>query len=885
MIHRIRHSHGIEPLEFRIAPAFTSIVDLSLLDGTDGFEISRPTPSSPDGFSEELSGIGDINADGIDDFAVAAPGAGGTGVVAVIFGRSTGFPADLDASQITSTDGFLISGERTGDLAGASVAGLGDVNGDGIDDFAIGAPGIGNLDPGNAYVVFGQKAPFPDNGSLADPIGFVRLKFVAESPGDRVGATVASAGDFNDDGFNDLLIGAPGANGGAGTAYVIFGAPTPAITTAMLSSINGTNGFRMLGDATHVSVGSNAAGLGDVNGDGVDDIIVGSERIDGRGGSTSYVIYGRSGSTSPAFQLANLDGTNGFAIQGGEYFGRGDHVAGAGDINGDGLSDILIASGRQVGKTTVAGAFVVFGKSTGFPSAITLASLDGERGFRVDFGKFRKVTFSSVASAGDLNGDGFADIAVGSAGLRGKANLAGEEPNFGVSYVIFGHADPFEAKFDAAVLDIGGGFTLQNDPSSPFAVTAVRSAGDVNGDGLDDVMVGSKKISDLGAGYVVFGKPVYIATNPDADKVKFNDADGDLITVTAGGRKLTPNNFTFDPLQRALGATARGSDEAADFGLTLGTEFANSTVKVKAKKTSAGGGSGTASMSEIAAPGVGLKKVKIVGRVETIIAGNGQSAISKLIVDTLGPQTGVGLSEFSGPVDTMKIRDELRNATVQVNSDLAFGLKSLLVQGNVSNSQISSTGKLNVVVDGSIFDSTFDAATSLKLGVSGSIQSSLVRALGDTTSAGAAAGKVIKKLIVNGSVANSQILAGYSPLGLSENGAATIGTVKIKGDWVASDLVAGVDAGADGAFGTVDDFGTGAPFALSSKIARIVVKGLVEGTPGADGDHFGFVTAEIGSFKAGGIEQLLIEGPNNDLSGLDLGTDADVTVREMAISV
>ena len=875
-----------EPLESRIAPAFASIVDVALVDGSNGFQISRAVPAMPDGFANALVGIGNINHDGFDDFAITAAGAG-AGSVYVIFGTSD-FDPNLDVATLDGTNGFRIDGLAAGDLTGARVSPAGDFNKDGNDDFIFSAPNAGN-NKGACFLILGQATAFPAVLSLGSPSGVNIVQFNGELAGDHAGASVSGAGDFNKDTFDDIIIGAPGAAAGLGAGYVVFGKAGSGSAVFSLSAVNGNNGFRLLSDLNHVAVGRDVAGIGDLNNDGFDDLAIGSASAGPAPTTTSYVVFGDASTAVTNRPLALLDGTTGFKINGGIFPGRGQHLAAAGDINDDGFDDFLLTSGLVKGHGIRAAAFAIFGHAAPFAADFKLGTLDGTNGFRVDFGKFKHLNFSSVSAAGDVNSDGIADFIVGSAGFRGKT-VAGADADNGTSYVIFGHTGAFAKVFDAAVLEIGGGFTIQNAPATPFFVTDVGPAGDVNGDSFDDIIIGSGKPGDLGAGYVLFGQPVYIATDPASDAVKFSDVDGDIVTVKVGGHKLTQDNFTFsDPSPfHAHGASAASS--TAYFGVVLDNSFANTVVKINAQATT--NGDGFTHVGLISAPDVPLKKIKVIGDVDSISVGDsaapaGANAIGTLDVRTLGPASGLGQSTLYGGVDLLKVRGAIRNTTMAVGNDLASGLKRMVVTGDVTNSHVSSTGKLRMTVNGDVTDSTFDAATFIRaFTITGNLVNTTVRAVGDASTVETAATPAIKKLVVKGSVENSHILAGYDPLGVLTNGHAGIHKIIVNHDWTASDLTAGVAAGTDTFFGTADDLALGGGgFTLPSRIDSISIKGQLFGTATA-GDQFGFVAEEIGRFKVGGVDIIgFTPGANNDLAIFTFATTNDVSLHEVAAPV
>lgn len=219
--------------------------------------------------------------------------------------------------------------------------------------------------------------PFPATLELADLDGEIGFTLNGIAAGDASGVSVASAGDVNGDGISDILIGAfeadPGGRSRAGEAYVVFGrdaASGGAFPPAFeLADLDGTDGFRLHGAAPGDFSGISISPAGDVNGDRIDDIVIGA-RFAGSAGA-SYVVFGRdtatTGSFPPAVELADLDGTDGFRINGIDATdSSGACVASAGDANGDGIGDILIAApladpgGRgQAGET-----YVVFGRDT-----------------------------------------------------------------------------------------------------------------------------------------------------------------------------------------------------------------------------------------------------------------------------------------------------------------------------------------------------------------------------------------------------------------------------------------------------------------------------------------------------------------------------------------
>jgi hypothetical protein len=561
--------------------------DLTFLTPSLGFIIQGDTGSD---WAGRVAAAGDVNGDGFDDMIIGAPlgddgGNWDAGEAYVVFGSASGFgtvdPTGrrvIDLTSLTAAQGFIIQGDVAGDQAAWFVSAAGDVNGDGFDDVLVGAPrgDDGGADAGEAYVVFGSGSSFGtsvttggfprqvvDLTALTAAQGFIIQGDVA---GDFLGNDVSPAGDINGDGYDDLFVGANlGDDGGtdAGESYVIFGSGSSFGTLVGsrrvidLTTLTASQGFIIQGNATG-DMASRVRSAGDINGDGFEDLIVGAGSGDdgGTDAGEAYVVFGTAagfgaldGTGRPVIDLTFLTSSQGFIIQGdmaGD--GAGGSVSSAGDINGDGFDDLIIgAGGGDDGGTNAGEAYVVFGSNTGFGvldatgrQVIDLTALTPAQGFIIQ-GDVAGDGTGSVSSAGDVNGDGFDDLIIGAS----TADSSGVDA--GKAYVVFGSASGFgvvdatgRSVLDLSALTTAQGFIIQGDSAGDVAGVSVSGAGDVNGDGFDDLMVGARFGDDgggnAGEGYVVFGRAfgrTVVTTGTAAAELLIGSTGND--TLTGGG--------------------------------------------------------------------------------------------------------------------------------------------------------------------------------------------------------------------------------------------------------------------------------------------------------------------------------------------------------------
>jgi len=370
-----------------------------------------------DFFGSSVASAGDVNNDGFDDLIVGAPHAG-----------SGNFGEAYVYSGLNGDTIYVFTGEAMSDRFGGTVASAGDVDNDGFDDLIVGASlnDAGGNNAGRAYVFSGQT-------------GDTLYVFTGEADSDRFGISVGTAGDVNNDGFDDLIVGADWNDAGgpeAGRAYVFSGQ-------------TGDTLHIFTGEAAFDRFGSPVASAGDVNNDGYDDLIVGALVSDTGDSSTgrAYVFSGQTGDTIYVF--------TGEAAE--DRFGQ--KVASAGDVDNDGFDDLIVgAIFNNAGGSGAGRAYVFSGQS-----GDTIHVFTGEAE-RDAFG-------NSVASAGDVDNDGFDDLIVGASHNGAVAFYSGR------AYVFSGKTGDTIYVFTG--VDKGDQFGF-----------SVASAGDVNNDGFDDLIVG-----------------------------------------------------------------------------------------------------------------------------------------------------------------------------------------------------------------------------------------------------------------------------------------------------------------------------------------------------------------------------------------------------------
>ncbi|MEZ4235253.1 MAG: integrin alpha [Myxococcota bacterium] len=392
--------------------------------------------------------------------------------------RSVTFPDSVDLG-VADAD-TVLPGETLYDAAGDVVA-MGDVDGDGLADVLVGAPFYGGANyPGRAYLLYG---PLDGDASLA--AADVRLD--GQSNLDQAGDGVAVAGDVDGQGGAEIAVGAPTYDGNGtrrGRVYLVAAPPAGTSNLGTYPSYVGASDDDMTGWAV--------AGAGDVDGDQLDDLLVGAPQFldDYAGAGFGKVLLFRGNAVLADAMLAPAARFLGAAGD-----AAGEAVAGPGDTDGDGLADVLLGAPFDDTRGTEAGAAYLFSGASAVGD-VAVADADG-----VFLGEDAFNTAGwSVGGGDDLDGDGLMDVLVGADWNSSAFQRAG------ASYVVYGRTSPATLVLTDADAKITG------EAATDFAGGAVASAGDVDGDGFADLVIGARGADaggdNGGAAYVVHG-PVY----------------------------------------------------------------------------------------------------------------------------------------------------------------------------------------------------------------------------------------------------------------------------------------------------------------------------------------------------------------------------------------
>ncbi len=511
-------------------------------------------------FGSAVGTAGDVNGDGYADVVVGAPqydnGQWDEGLAFVYYGSAGGLPTTPD---------WTAESDQAGGYLGYAVGTVGDVNGDGYADLVVGTLSYdnGEVDEGAAFVYHGSATGLGPSGTPANADWMVE----SDQGGARLGISAGTAGDVNGDGYADLIVGADMYTNGQtdeGAAFVYHG--------SSVGLTMGAANWTAESDQAGAYFGYSVATAGDVNGDGYSDVIVGASKYDN--GQTdegaAFVYHGSAGglSASPAW-TAEGD-------RAGVEFGFS--VGTAGDVNSDGYSDVIVGAWYyDNGQTEEGRAFVYHGSAGGLSTAPVWIVESDQQGARMG---------NSVGTAGDVNGDGYSDVIVGAHDYDDGATDA-----VGRVYVYYG---------SVAGLPTIADWIVQGDQGSSYFGNSVGTAGDVNGDGYSDVIVGAHYYNS-GLGWGQGRATVYLGSvaglSPTADWTAASDSspayfgwavgtagdvngDGysDVIVAAYGYTNIQTNEgrvFVYHGSGSGLSATAdwwvESNQPDAWFGTSVGT--------------------------------------------------------------------------------------------------------------------------------------------------------------------------------------------------------------------------------------------------------------------------------------------------------------------------
>jgi hypothetical protein len=423
-------------------------------------------------FGRSVSTAGDVNGDGYADILVGAShydnGETNEGQAFVYHGSAAG---------LSATAGWTAEDDQAYANLGYSVSAAGDVNGDGYADVIVGAPFYDNdqSNEGRAYLY---------HGSATGPSTTADWTAEGNQYAAHFGTLVTTAGDVNGDGYDDVIVGAPFYDNGEideGRGYLYQGSA---------AGLNATADWTAEGDQADANFGSSVSTAGDVDGDGYADVVVGAHGHDNdqTGEGRAYLYHGSA---------AGLSAAPGWTAEGNrDYAFFGYSVSTAGDVNGDAYADVIVgASSDSNGESYEGRVDVYLGSAAGLSAAADWSAESNS--FATYFGY-------SVSTAGDVNGDGYADV------IAGAPWFTDPETYEGRVYVYHG---------SAAGLSPTPDWTVESNQDNAYLGTSVSTAGDVNGDGYADVVIGAKWCANgetsEGQAYVYHGSAAGLRSTPD----------------------------------------------------------------------------------------------------------------------------------------------------------------------------------------------------------------------------------------------------------------------------------------------------------------------------------------------------------------------------------
>jgi len=458
-------------------------------------------------FGAAVSIAGDVNGDGYADAIVGAPDyaddQAGEGAAFVYHGSATGLPGSADWSA---------TGEQAGAHFGAAVSTAGDVNGDGHSDLAIGATGYDHdeTDEGAAFVYHGGPAGLATGQAWSA---------MSKQAGALLGWSVSTAGDVDGDGYADVIVGAPRYDHGQteeGVVFLYAGGPDGPATSPTWTGES---------DQEWAWFGQAVATAGDVNNDGYSDVIAGAPRYEGeqKYEGAAFIYHGGPSGLVTTSTLA-IHPTD----QADARFGAA--VASAGDVNGDGYADVIItANGYDAEQINEGAAFVYHGGPTGLAADPAWTGHPTDQAY-ANFGR-------SASTAGDVNGDGYSDVVIGAPWY--DTHQSHNSQNEGVAFVYYGSSTGLTATSTRGGTTGSADWTVTGDCNGAELGVSVSTAGDVNNDGYSDLIVGAYKYTGSlwreGAAFVYHGGPTGLAASHAWSAVGGQEAAKFGLTVSTAG--------------------------------------------------------------------------------------------------------------------------------------------------------------------------------------------------------------------------------------------------------------------------------------------------------------------------------------------------------------
>eukprot|EP00727_Mastigamoeba_balamuthi_P002543 m51a1_g12286 putative C-tail anchored protein, FG-GAP repeat (1482) ;mRNA; r:279940-288332 len=489
--------------------------------------------------------VGDINSDGVPDFAVCQNSSSGP-LCSVVYGARGAWPRSIELREWSSQGrGFSVTAPPTNNGLITSYGQIitpssGDLNGDAVPDLLLGIIGVSASSLGSNYIILGgvnRTGSFEVDSVASVSVNSVPLGYA-------LGQSISCVGDANGDSLDDFLVGSPGRDPGrSGSAFLISGTVGGSLTHPIEWSLD----FRC--STPGARCGSAVAGGGDVNGDGLSDFLIASDAGEGQ----VHVVYGSStwywSMEMPAVDLETPNETISSTITGDLGNATGIALTSLGDINGDGVSEVAI------GVPALEVAYVVYGGASGLGLEVPLSQLSGQNGFQVTAQSFAGSDLGTSLASVDINGDGIADLAIGAPGSGA-----------GLVFVLFGSgSNANQSGVDVSWLDGKNGFVIQGEAEGDRLGWSLSSAGDFNGDNVTDLVIGC-----MGSGasapraYVVFGRSGWWPAVVDLGRLSSTGAGTRVElpqgTPSAGSVVSSADDFNMDGVgDIALGAPDSGT--------------------------------------------------------------------------------------------------------------------------------------------------------------------------------------------------------------------------------------------------------------------------------------------------------------------------------------